>query len=125
MVKQLDHQMLRDISEPKATHAIEIPKPSFVCQSESEEVPPEEAFAPSLADICCDVVSRNLTIDSALKVFEDADAMLNEELKLNCMKFVALNVVSYLEQGPNFEKLLSLPVYLLRDLQNFIKVKND
>jgi hypothetical protein len=51
--------------------------------------------------------------------------MINEELKLNCMKFISLNVVSYLEQGPNFEKLLSLPVYLLRDLQNFIKVKND
>jgi hypothetical protein len=105
--------MLRDIDEPNESDMMVIPKPTFDCESE-ESV--QESFTPSLVALCTDVVSRNLEIDSALAMFKDADSMMNEQLKLNCLKFISLNIVSYLETGPNFEKLISLPVYLLRDL---------
>ena len=49
---------------------------------------------------------------------------LHEELKINCLKFISLNIISYLEHGHNLVALLALPVYLLRDLQNFIKIKS-
>ena len=43
-----------------------------------------------------------------------------EELKINCLKFLSLNVVSFLEPIL-FQMLASMPVYLIRDLQNFLK----
>ena len=49
--------------------------------------------------------------------------MIIDELKINCLKFISLNIVSYLE-ATYLERLLSLPVYLLRDLENFIKIHN-
>ena len=49
--------------------------------------------------------------------------MQAEELKINCLKYLSLNIVSFLEQnGCMHESLLKLPIYLIRDLQNFIKV---
>jgi hypothetical protein len=47
--------------------------------------------------------------------------LLIDELKANCLKFLSLNIVSFLEPAA-LERLTSLPVYLLRDLQNFIKI---
>ena len=45
------------------------------------------------------------------------------ELKINCLKYLSLNIVSFLEQNSFMhESLLKLPIYLIRDLQNFIKV---
>lgn len=47
--------------------------------------------------------------------------MIIDELKINCLKFISLNIVSYME--PSYlDRLLSLPIYLIRDLQNFIKI---
>ncbi len=51
-----------------------------------------------------------------------ADQCHNEELKINCLKFISLNIVSYLEPFL-FEEMVSLPVYLIRDVQNFIKAE--
>lgn len=49
--------------------------------------------------------------------------MQAEELKINCLKYLSLNIVSFLEQNSFMhESLLKLPIYLIRDLQNFIKV---
>ena len=39
------------------------------------------------------------------------------------MKFISLNIVSFLETS-SIEKLMALPVYLIRDLENFIKIKD-
>ena len=50
-----------------------------------------------------------------------ADSMLIDELKINCLKFLSLNIVTLLEPA-YLERLLSLPVYLLRDLENFLKL---
>ena len=49
--------------------------------------------------------------------------MMIDELKINCLKLISLNIVSYLEAG-YFDRLVSLPVYLLRDLQNFIRIQD-
>ena len=53
-----------------------------------------------------------------------ADRLQLEELKINCLKFISLNIVSFLEPYL-LEKLFKLPVYLLRDIQNFIKTKDS
>jgi hypothetical protein len=48
----------------------------------------------------------------------------NEELKINCLKFIALNIVSFFSEGSKLaENLIGLPIYLLKDLENFIKEK--
>jgi len=39
---------------------------------------------------------------------------------MNALKFIALNIVSFLEPS-HFDRVVSLPVYLIRDIQNFIK----
>ena len=47
-----------------------------------------------------------------------------DELKINCLKFISLNLVSFLE-STYLDRLLSLPVYLIRDLENFIKIHDS
>ena len=42
-------------------------------------------------------------------------------MNVNCLKFMALNIVSFLE-GSQMERLYTLPIYLIRDLENFLKV---
>lgn len=68
-------------------------------------------------------MSKSINLDNALKLYETADLLLIEELKINCLKFIALNIVSYLETS-YIERLSQLPVYLLRDLENFIKLED-
>ena len=60
-------------------------------------------------------------MDNVLDLLEQADHTLIDELKINCLKFISLNIVSFLE-STYLERLLTLPVYLLRDLENFIKL---
>jgi hypothetical protein len=62
-----------------------------------------------------------ITLENALDLFEKADHLIIDELKINCLKFISLNMVSYLESS-YLDRLLALPVYLLRDLENFIKI---
>jgi len=62
-------------------------------------------------------------LDNSLDLFETADHLQIEELKINCIKFISLNIVSYLETT-YLERLMALPVYLLRELENFIKVED-
>ena len=48
-----------------------------------------------------------------------------DELKINCIKFMMLNMVSFFSEGTTLsEKLLALPIYLVRDIENFLKVKD-
>lgn len=41
------------------------------------------------------------------------------------LKFLSLNLVSFLESSGPLDRLLSLPVYLVRDLENFIKIHDS
>lgn len=45
-----------------------------------------------------------------------------EELKINSLKFISLNIVSFLESA-YLERIYRLPVYLIRELENFLKAK--
>lgn len=54
-------------------------------------------------------------------MLENADHNNIEELKINCLKFIALNIVSFLESS-YLEKIYQLPVYLIRELENFLKL---
>lgn len=60
-------------------------------------------------------------MENALELYEIADHLIIDELKINCLKFISLNIVSFLESS-YFEKLISLPIYIIRDLENFIKL---
>ena len=63
-------------------------------------------------------------IDNALDLYELSDHLIIDQLKINCLKFISLNIVSFLELG-QLDKLSSLPVYLIRDLENFIKLEDQ
>ena len=54
-------------------------------------------------------------------MYELSDHLIIDELKINCLKFISLNIVSFLESS-YFERLISLPIYIIRDLENFIKL---
>jgi len=56
-------------------------------------------------------------------VYQLADHLIIDELKSNSLKFIALNIVSYLEPA-YFDRLASLPTYLIREIENFIKVQD-
>ena len=62
-------------------------------------------------------------------IFEYADHHVIDELKINCIKFIMLNLVSFFSEGRNqgtslSDKMLSLPIYLIRVIENFLKVKD-
>ena len=53
-----------------------------------------------------------------------ADTHLIEDLKVNCLKFISLNLVSFFSEGTKLsEKLIFLPLYLVKDIENFLKEK--
>jgi hypothetical protein len=58
-----------------------------------------EVYMPSLSDFCIKVLSESLTIDNALDLLESADMQQIDELKINSLKFISLNIVSYLESA--------------------------
>jgi hypothetical protein len=60
-------------------------------------------------------------LDNAIDLYEQADHLIIDELKVNCLKFISLNLISFLE-STYLDRLLSLPIYLIRDLENFIKI---
>jgi hypothetical protein len=105
---------------------LDIPKPSCyddgMSESNSGQTHPETDL-PSLAALCVQSASLSLTIDKALDTLKIADRLQLEELKMNCLKFISLNIVTFLESGL-LERLTQLPVYLLRDIQNFVKTKD-
>ena len=126
MVKQLDQQMIRNPSESdvEIQDEIQIPVPSCLLEEEDSKSDGVDKFTgdavPSLASICLAVVSANLSLEKCLETLLVADRWQNEELKINCLKFISLNIVSFLEPYL-FERLQKIPVYLIRDIQNFIK----
>mmetsp|Transcript_37533 Transcript_37533/g.57508 ORF Transcript_37533/g.57508 Transcript_37533/m.57508 type:complete len:140 (-) Transcript_37533:1494-1913(-) len=78
----------------------------------------------TLAMIMVDRVSRDLTISNCLEVLQFADLHQIEELKVNALKFIVLNLHSLFADGARInDELIGLPIYLLRDIENFLKVK--
>ena len=76
-----------------------------------------------MVSIATDCVSRNLTVETALDTYFKTDQLMLDELKVNTLKFISLNIVSFLESS-HLERFFGLPVYLIRELENFLKVKD-
>lgn len=127
MVKQLDFQMIRKPEDYLTAEMLQeedslfLPTPTFDCI----EIPPTEIepdTIPSLKSLCVHLVSESLSLDTCINALVMADNMHIEELKINCLKFLSLNAVSFLEPFL-FAQLSEMPVYLIRDLQNFVKTE--
>ena len=69
-------------------------------------------------------LSKDITLDNCLELFEFADHHIIDELKINCLKFIMLNMVSFFSESKLSENLTQLPIYLIRDISNFLKVKD-
>lgn len=83
------------------------------------------SFDPDLAltDILVKQATRALTLNTCLDKLFFADHIQNEELKINCLKFVMFNIVNFfLEGSETCDQMLSMPLYLVRDIANFIKL---
>ena len=78
----------------------------------------------TLSELCLNQLSRSLNLENCLDLYQFGDMYFNEELKINCLKFLALNIVSYFSEGSKLsQNLMGLPIYLVKDLENFIKEK--
>lgn len=77
----------------------------------------------TLADLMIKQVSDTVTLGNCIDLLYYADHYLIDELKINCLKFISLNIVSFFLEGSTyFEDMMTLPLYLVRDLMNFIKL---
>lgn len=77
----------------------------------------------TLADLMIKQVSDTLTLGNCIDLLYFADHYLIDELKINCLKFISLNIMSFFLEGSTyFEDMAALPLYLVRDLMNFIKL---
>lgn len=66
-----------------------------------------------------------MTLENCIERLKLADMLLHDELKINCIKFIILNIVSFFAEGSKLnEKLLGLPIYLVKDLENFLKLRD-
>jgi len=79
----------------------------------------------SLSNLCIDKLLKSITLANCIELLEFGDLYQIDELKINCIKFIMLNMVSFFSEGTKLsEKLLALPIYLIRDIENFLKVKD-
>ena len=79
----------------------------------------------TLSGSCIDMLSKQITLDNCIKLLVFADARIIDELKINCLKFITLNLVSFFSEGSKLqEQLIGLPIYLIKDIENFVKEKN-
>ncbi|CDW89302.1 isoform c [Stylonychia lemnae] len=129
IIKQLDDKMTRDINVKKEVMEssetieddFEIPMPSSCMMDMGISIAGGSFKTPSSFKIEEDITQN---LDNALDLYEMADLQIIDELKINCLKFISLNIVSYLE-STYLERLLQLPIYLIRDLENFIKLEDS
>jgi hypothetical protein len=78
----------------------------------------------SLSDLCLQQITSQLSLENCLDLLEWADWQIIDELKVNCLKFIQLNIANFFADGTRLnDKLLSLPIYLLREIENFLKVR--
>ena len=88
-------------------------------------IPEKFSESTDLSNLCVDELSKSITLDNCIELLEFADLYQVDELKINCIKFIMLNMVSFFSEGTKLsEKLLALPIYLVRDIENFLKVKD-
>jgi hypothetical protein len=78
-----------------------------------------------LSQLAVTEATNTITLDNCIDLLCFADHHIVDELKINCLKFIMLNLVSFFSDGTKLnDQLLRLPVYLIRDIENFLKLKN-
>ena len=78
-----------------------------------------------LHSMCINQLSKDLTLTNCISMLEFADTHIIDELKINCIKFIMLNIVSFFCEGTKLcEQFSTLPIYLVRDVSNFLKTKD-
>ena len=62
---------------------------------------PDKGFCESttLSSICIDSLSKSITLDNCIKLLVFADFYIIDELKINCIKFITLNLISFFSEG--------------------------
>ena len=67
----------------------------------------------TLHETCIYQLSKNLTLSNCIQTLEFADLHIIDSLKINCIKFIMLNIVSFFCEGTRLsEQFSSLPIYL-------------
>jgi len=88
-------------------------------------LPAKCAESTTRSDLCISHLSKTICIWNCLDLLVFADTHLIEELKINCIKFICLNLVSFFSEGSKLsDKLIALPIYLIKDIENFLKEKD-
>lgn len=59
-------------------------------------------------------------MDTAFDIYQYADSLMCDRLKINVIKFLAINVVSLFERVFKAQ-VEQMPQYLWHDIENFIK----
>ena len=78
-----------------------------------------------LNSMCINQLSKDITLDNCIELLEFADHHIIDQLKINWLKFIMLNMVSFFSECTKLsEKFTSLPIYLIRDIENFLKTKD-
>ena len=78
-----------------------------------------------LHEMCVSQISKDITLNNCVSLLEFADTYIIDELKINCLKFIMLNIVSFFCEGTKLsEQFSNLPIYLVRDVSNFLKTKD-
>lgn len=74
----------------------------------------------SLEDSWIDKILESLNMDTAFDIYQYADFLIWDRLKINVIKFLAINVVSLFER--TFKSQIDqMPQHLWHDIENFIK----
>lgn len=88
-------------------------------------IPQKFCESTTLNGSCIDILSKQITLDNCIKLLLFSDTHIIDELKINCLKFITLNLVSFFSEGSKLqEQLIGLPIYLIKDIENFVKEKN-
>ena len=78
----------------------------------------------SLQSICEEKILKNLNLDTAFDIYIYADSLMCDRLKINVIKFLAINIVSLFERVFK-SQVDQMPQYLWHDLENFIKNRSS
>jgi len=90
--------------------------PSYMLQAEEEK----ETGVKSLEALWVDKILESLNMDTAFDIYHFADMMMCDRLKINIIKFFAMNVVCLFERVFK-SQADQMPQYLWHDIENFIK----
>ena len=95
----------------------QIARENFLLAQEQNEA---ESPVRSLKDRWIDVIIASLNMDTAFDIYQYADTLMCDRLKINVIKFFSINAVSLFERVFK-SQVDNMPQYLLHEIENFMK----